>query len=133
MSKRIHYYTDGSCLGNPGKGSWGVVSTCGTVELWGVEPDTTNNRMELTAIIGALVHARKNGVNASIYSDSELCIKCILGTYKKKANKDLWLTFDSLKSRGDSFQWVRGHDKDQWNIKADQLCRDAYVLNEYCK
>ena len=125
---RITFYTDGSCLGNPGPGGWAYLKQDrhGTSEDSGGEPDTTNNRMELTAAIEALKSLPAQPRQVVIYSDSQLLIKTMTEGWKRKANLDLWKDLDRLAALHQvSWRWVRGHDGHPENERADQLAQAA--------
>lgn len=129
-------YTDGACKGNPGPGGWGVWLRSGEheKELFGGEAVTTNNRMELTAVIEAL-GALKRRCKVQIYTDSQYVRKGItewVAGWKRKGwvtadrkpvkNQDLWMRLDELAATQDvQWHWVRGHDGDPGNEKADEL------------
>lgn len=121
-----HYlvYGDGSCIGNPGPGGWGVVLTDpdgGVREFNGHAPSTTNNRMELTAAIEGL-RATPPESHVLFRSDSQYVVKTITDGWKRKANLDLWPLLDAeLDARNVRFEWVRGHDTDPINNRADEL------------
>jgi len=121
-----HYlvYGDGSCIGNPGPGGWGVVlrdPDGGVVELNGHDPKTTNNRMEMTAAIEGL-RATPPESHVLFRSDSQYVVKTITDGWKRKANQDLWQMLDAeLDARNVRFEWVRGHDTDPINNRADEL------------
>ncbi len=121
-----HYlvYGDGSCIGNPGPGGWGVVlhDPDGNVrEFNGHEPATTNNRMELTAAIEGL-RATPPESHVLFRSDSQYVVKTVTDGWKRNANKDLWPLLDAeLDARAVRFEWVRGHDTDPINNRADEL------------
>lgn len=139
-----HVYTDGSCLKNPGPGGWAFVVQGSGVEDSGGEPATTNNRMEVLAAMRALDAVRGD---VTIHSDSKYVVDCFNKEWhvgwrrrgwrrgpKKKTvavkNRDLWEPFvDSvLRRRKDNhveFVWVRGHDGDAMNERADDLARAA--------
>lgn len=117
-------YADGSCLGNPGPGGWGVVvrDPDGVVtELNGHEPSTTNNRMELTAAIEGL-RATEPGAHVTVRSDSRYIVNSMTLHYKRNKNHDLWKPLDAeAAARRVRFEWVRGHDTDPINNRADEL------------
>ena len=120
-------YTDGSCLKNPnGPGGWAFalinddkVETTG----FGPDPNTTNNRMELQAVIKALDFVQ--GSEYVIYTDSQLTIKCATGVWRRKANLDLWVEYDRvLRGRKMHWKWVRGHSGDKYNDLVDKIARE---------
>lgn len=138
-------YTDGACSGNPGPGGWAYIlrhpATGKEREASGGDPDTTNNRMELLAVIEGL-RALKSPSRVDVYSDS----KYVLGglsewldqwkargwrTAGKKAvkNEDLWRILDDLRAKHTlDFHWIRGHNEHPENERCDQLAvaaRDA--------
>ncbi len=131
-------YTDGACKGNPGPGGWGVYLKSGghEKELWGGERGTTNNRMELTAVIEGLA-ALKRPCTVALYLDSEYVRKGItewIHGWKAKGwktasrqpvkNADLWQRLDSLVHQGThkiEWHWVKGHAGDPGNERADAL------------
>ena len=132
----IHIYTDGACKGNPGPGGWGAILECDGVEreIFGGETATTNNRMELTAVIEAL-RSLKRPSRVVIYTDSQYVQKGItewIGGWKARGwktaakepvkNADLWRTLDEL-ARGHEirWEWVRGHAGHDGNERADAL------------
>jgi ribonuclease HI len=135
---RIVIYTDGACKGNPGPGGWGVLLQSGATEkeLWGGEAVTTNNRMELTAVIEAL-KALKRPCDVLLYLDSEYVRKGItewLPGWKARGwktaarqpvkNVDLWQALDTLVQAGGhriDWRWVKGHAGDPGNERADML------------
>ena len=135
---QVVIYTDGACKGNPGPGGWGVYLRSGAVEkdLCGGEAQTTNNRMELTAVIEAL-KALKRPCRLLIYMDSEYVRKGItewLPGWKARGwktaakqpvkNVDLWQALDALVSVGGhdiDWRWVKGHAGDPGNERADAL------------
>ena len=122
-SNGIVIHTDGACKGNPGPGGWGAVieQNGGQVKLSGSEPRTTNNRMEMTAVIKGL-EAVDASANVLISSDSTYVINTMTKGWKRKANQDLWDQLDRLvESRNVSWRWVRGHNGDRGNELADAL------------
>ena len=134
----IEIYTDGACKGNPGPGGWGVLLKSGGTqkELFGGELGTTNNRMELMAVIQAL-SALKRPCTVTLYLDSQYVLKGItewLPGWKAKGwrtagktpvkNVELWQRLDDLVQNGGhliDWRWVRGHNGDPGNEHADQL------------
>lgn len=133
-------YTDGACSGNPGPGGWGVVMYHGhrQKELKGGDRDTTNNRMEMQAVIEALkaIKPRYTGKTV-LFSDSTYVLKGLqewLPGWKKRGwktaakkpvkNADLWKELDQLASERDiDWRWVKGHAGDSGNERADELAR----------
>jgi len=133
----INIFTDGACSGNPGPGGWGVLIIDGDnrIEIYGGEPETTNNRMEMLAAIEALkttgtepviLHTDsqylKNGINIWIHGWKKNGWKT--AAKKPVKNKDLWLELDELtKSREIDWRWVKAHDGHPENERADELAR----------
>ena len=135
---QVVIYTDGACKGNPGPGGWGVLlrSAGAEKELWGGQAETTNNRMELQAVIEALA-ALKRPCRVTLYLDSEYVRKGItewLPGWKARGwktaakqpvkNEDLWKRLDGLVQSGGhviDWRWVRGHAGDPGNERADAL------------
>ncbi len=117
-------YADGSCIGNPGPGGWGVVirDPDGVVtELNGHDPSTTNNRMELMGAIEGL-RATGRGAHVVLRSDSRYVVNSMTLHYKRNKNHDLWKLLDAeAAARRVRFEWVRGHDTDPVNNRADEL------------
>lgn len=132
----VRIYTDGACRGNPGPGGWGVRLEAGSAwrELWGGEPATTNNRMELLAAIEALGAVRP-GSEVAVYTDSEYVRRGItewLARWKQNGwrtadrkpvkNDDLWHRLDAAAAAHTvRWHWVRGHAGDPGNERADTL------------
>lgn len=121
-------YADGSCLGNPGPGGWGVViinADGSTRVLSGANPATTNNRMEITAAIEAL-RAFPPGTEVTIRTDSQYVVKTMTMGWKRRENLDLWRELDAeVARRLVRWEWVRGHAGDIHNNRADELARAA--------
>ena len=128
--KTVTLYTDGACSGNPGPGGWGAI-----LEYTGVEDSTTNNRMELTAVIRGL-QALKEPCTVELYSDSKYVIDALekgwawgwkkrgwVKSDKKPAlNSDLWESLLTLTQKHDvHYHWVKGHAENPKNNRCDEL------------
>lgn len=126
----MNIYTDGSCEPNPGIGGWGFVVAEDGYFQQGAEPETTCNRMEMMAILRALRFASR-GARIVIHSDSMLCVNVLSGKWKGRANRDL---VDRIAEASDGkeveYRWVRGHNGDRWNERADELAEAARLLSE---
>ena len=136
MAAPVVIYTDGACKGNPGPGGWGAILTHGAVEkeLFGGEPLTTNNRMELTAVIEAL-SALRTPSEVTLYTDSQYVRQGIMtwihnwkrngwktSDRKPVKNADLWQTLDTLAAKHKiAWHWVKGHADNPGNLRADAL------------
>lgn len=123
----ILVYADGSCLGNPGPGGWGVVIIEGESkrELSGAAEQTTNNRMELTGAIEGL-RATAAGASVILRSDSAYLVNTINRGWRRNANQELWQRLDAeIAHRRVRFEWVKGHADDPLNLLADQLAQQA--------
>ena len=134
--ENICIFTDGGCRGNPGPGGWGALLQTGAIEkeLWGGEANTTNNRMELTAVIRAL-EALKQPSAAHVLTDSQYVQKGIsewIHNWKRNGwrtadkkpvkNADLWQILDALAKQHEiKWQWVKGHAGHPGNERADSL------------
>lgn len=141
---KIIIYTDGGCRGNPGIGGWGVWLRYGEYDkkLKGSEPDTTNNRMELTAAIKALEQIKSRDIEIDLFTDSKYVMTGInewIKNWKSKdwktANKksvkniDLWQKLDILNQQHKIiWHWVKGHSGDEGNEIADMLANQAMDL-----
>lgn len=136
----VEIYTDGACSGNPGAGGWGALLRCGETEkeLSGGENETTNNRMELTAVIKAL-QALKRECEIMLYTDSKYVMDGVnqwMPNWKKNnwrttnkksevKNLDLWLELDKLLPLHKiKWNWVKGHNGHPENERVDKLARD---------
>ena len=135
-AERVVIYTDGACKGNPGPGGWGAWLRWGDheKELFGGDPATTNNRMELTAVIESLALLKRN-TPVAVYTDSEYVkngITTWIHGWKKRGwktadnkpvkNIDLWQKLDALVASHEvQWHWVRGHTGDPGNERADAL------------
>ncbi|MCG7657268.1 ribonuclease HI [Wielerella bovis] len=142
MEKTVYLYTDGACKGNPGVGGWGAVLRYGTheKELFGGEADTTNNRMELTAIIEGLT-CLKRACNVVICTDSQYVkngMENWIHGWKKNGwktaakkpvkNEDLWRKLDALAAQHNiQWTWVRGHTGHPENERADALANQGVL------
>jgi ribonuclease HI len=136
----VEIYTDGACRGNPGPGGWGVWLKRGEAEkeLFGGEPETTNNRMELMAAIQAL-ETLNQPCSVTLYSDSKYVLQGItewMDNWKKRGwktaakkpvkNEDLWRRLDAVMQQHEiNWTWVKGHSGNPGNDKADQLANQG--------
>lgn len=136
----LKIWTDGSCLGNPGPGGWAFVATDGKniAERCGGEKDTTNNRMELTAVIKALSAARRHS-ELELHTDSQYVkngMESWVKNWKRNnwrtadkkpvKNQDLWMQLDELSGKIKiHWCWVRGHAGNEMNERCDTLARGA--------
>jgi len=136
VAEVVRIYTDGACKGNPGPGGWGALLRYGDHEreLWGGDPATTNNRMELLAVIRAL-ESLKRRCEVEVYTDSQYVrngITTWMADWKRRGwktadrkpvkNMDLWQRLDTLAADHHvRWHWVRGHAGHDGNERADQL------------
>lgn len=140
MNKIVEIYTDGACSGNPGPGGWGALLRCNGVEkeLCGGESETTNNRMEMMAVIKAL-EALKKPSQVKLYTDSKYVMQGITewlegwkargwktASKKPVKNQDLWEQIDRVVGKHSvKFEWVKGHAGHPENERADELARSG--------
>lgn len=134
----VQIYTDGACSGNPGAGGWGVVLIFGDTrkELSGFDPATTNNRMELTAVIRGLEALKSPKFDIQIYSDSSYVVNAVskgwIENWKRNGwrtadkkdvkNPDLWGRLDELNAMyHPKYNWVKGHADNPNNNRCDEL------------
>ena len=139
--KQVTIYTDGACRNNPGPGGWAAILTYGKAqkELSGGEPETTNNRMELTAAIMGL-SALTEPCEVLLYSDSKYLVDAInlgwaekwkMNNWKKGKNEeaknpDLWAQLlELIKKHKVTFEWVKGHNGHEYNERCDTLATAA--------
>jgi ribonuclease HI len=139
--KKVTIYTDGACSGNPGPGGWGAILMYGEhrKEISGGEPDTTNNRMELLAVIEALGEL-KYPCEVKVYSDSAYLVNCFENKWYQRwqangwrnaknqpvENRDLWERLLGLMEVHDVHYYkVKGHSDNEWNNRCDELARAA--------
>ncbi len=134
----IYLYTDGACSGNPGPGGYGVVLRCGTREKEMSEgfEQTTNNRMELLAVIVGLEAIKWERADVQVVSDSKYVVdavskgwlwKWVKTDFVKKANPDLWRRFIEVYNRHNvTFNWIKGHAGHPENERCDAMAVAAY-------
>lgn len=138
MSHNITLYTDGAARGNPGRGGYGAILMAGQhrKELSQGYRLTTNNRMELMAVIAGLQALKKPGMHVTVYSDSQYVVRAIEQGWLKnwiatnfkggKKNRDLWMTYHELaKQHMMKFVWVKGHADNPMNNRCDVLATEA--------
>ena len=138
QEKGLEIFTDGASRGNPGPGGYGVILKWGATEkeLSQGYRKTTNNRMELMAVIAGLEALNKTRLNITVYSDSQYVVKAVeQGWLKKwiatgfsggKKNKDLWMRFHKLSLQHQlRFKWVKGHAENPYNNRCDELATAA--------
>jgi ribonuclease HI len=120
-------YTDGSCLKNPGgPGGWAFLLLDGEKEWYSCagNPRTTNNQMELMAVVMGLTFYK--GCECEIYTDSQYVMKCAKGEYKRHKNLELWKEYDKVSAgRCLEWHWVKGHSGDEYNEQVDKLAREC--------
>lgn len=144
MNETVDIFTDGACSGNPGPGGWGAILRCDGAEkeLFGGEAATTNNRMEMMAVIEALRSLRRP-LTVRVHTDSQYVQKGMtewLSGWKRRGwktagkepvkNEDLWRTLDELAGKHRiQWLWVRGHAGHPENERADALARRGVESN----
>lgn len=137
MSKQLIVYTDGSARGNPGPGGYGAILQWGQAykEFSQGYRLTTNNRMELLAVIVALQKLTREGLDITVYTDSQYVLNAVekgwlnnwikIG-FRGKKNADLWMQYYNLaKKHKIKFIWVKGHADNKFNNRCDQLATQA--------
>lgn len=143
MSNNITIYGDGSSRGNPGRGGYGVLLMADNVPPKKLSQGyrlTTNNRMELMAVIAALKALKKEGLHITFYTDSQYVVRSVQEGWLKnwiatgfkggKKNKDLWMQYDELaKKHTIRFVWVKGHADNPYNNICDELATAAADSN----
>lgn len=134
---KVHIFTDGASRGNPGPGGYGIVMIYGDKikEISAGYRYTTNNRMELLAVIVALEHLKINGLEVEVYSDSKYVVDSISKGwiwnwakkgFKDKKNEDLWRRFLALYPKNKiKMNWVKGHAQNKYNNRCDALATAA--------
>lgn len=143
-NKKVIIYTDGACSGNPGKGGWGAVLKYGEIakQISGYSDLTTNNKMELQAVIEALKLLKKR-CDVEIFTDSVYVKDGItkwINSWKKNnwktskkepvKNKELWIELDNLRNQHNiNWNWVKGHADDEINNIVDKLARSEILKN----
>lgn len=133
VSMVVEIYTDGAAQGNPGPGGYGVILKYGdkAKELYAGYKHTTNNRMELMAVIAGLEALKKDALDVVVVSDSKYVVDAVekgwvfewqRKNFKGKKNKDLWLRFlDVYAKHKVKFQWIKGHNNHPYNERCDEL------------
>ena len=145
MDKKVIIYTDGACSGNPGKGGWGAILQYGDniKEISGYSELTTNNKMELQAVIEAL-KLLKRKCDIELYTDSVYVKDGItkwIDNWKKNnwrtskkddvKNKELWVELDNLVNQHNiNWNWVKGHAENEFNNRVDRLARNEIMKNQ---
>ena len=145
MDKKVIIYTDGACSGNPGKGGWGAILQYrdNIKEISGYSELTTNNKMELQAVIEAL-KLLKRKCDIELYTDSVYVKDGItkwIDNWKKNnwrtskkddvKNKELWVELDNLVNQHNiNWNWVKGHAENEFNNRVDRLARNEIMKNQ---
>ena len=147
MENTISVYTDGACSGNPGPGGWGsiIIRDNQETEFSGFEANTTNNRMELTAVIQGLSALGDTTLPITVYTDSQYVVNAInqhwidnwqvkgwINASKKPvANRDLWESIIVLNTKyNPTYVWVKGHSTNEFNNRCDALAVQAIQNNK---
>jgi len=140
LHQPITLFTDGACSGNPGPGGYGAILRCGTLEKELSEgfASTTNNRMELLAVIKGLEAIKWDKADVTVWSDSSYVVDSVergwvfgweRKNFAKKANPDLWIRFLKLyRKHTVRFQWIRGHNGHPENERCDRMAVAAYSV-----
>ena len=145
MTENVYIFTDGACSGNPGPGGWGAILRYGTreKELSGFEPETTNNRMELTGAIEAL-RALKRPCEVILQTDSQYVVNGIEKGWAESWRKNNWVKADKKPALNSDlwesllelcavhrvrFIWIKGHAGHKENERCDELARDEIIKN----
>ena len=133
----IEIYTDGACLGNPGPGGWAAVivdpENRDKRVLHGRQDRTTNNRMEILAVIKGL-EALPESAEATVFSDSQYVVNTMTRNWKRNANKDLWASLDAVVGkRKVTWRWVKGHAGNPLNEEADALANQEAGMSDPAK
>jgi ribonuclease HI len=126
--KKIEIFTDGACKGNPGPGGWCAILRYNGVEkmISGGEKDTTNNRMEIIAVIEGLKMI-SDASRVEVITDSAYVVNTMTKGWKRNKNQDLWGELDTLVSKHDvKFTWVKGHASNQYNNDCDKMAVAEY-------
>lgn len=137
MNNQLIIYTDGAARGNPGPGGYGAILMWGATrkEISGGFRRTTNNRMELMAVIAALQSLTREGLTVNVFSDSAYVVNAVekgwlrnwirIG-FKDKKNPDLWRRYAALAAKHQvKFTWVKGHADNAFNNRCDELATSA--------
>lgn len=124
----IKLYTDGACSGNPGPGGWAAIIINGDYihKISGSDKSTTNNRMEIIAVIEGLKMVSEDS-KVEVITDSAYVVNTMTKGWKRNKNQDLWNELDTLISKRDvKFTWVKGHASNQYNNECDKMAVSEY-------
>lgn len=147
QNNEIIIYTDGSCLGNPGKGGYCSILLYKEHEKILTEgfQKTTNNRMELLSVVVALESLKKFDIPIKVYTDSSYVVNSINkkwldkwlkdSNFCNKKNKDLWIRFNNVRKLIDNFEifWIKGHNNNYYNERCDQIAKNSANQNNLNK